>query len=160
MRTCSAMQVTPRWRSSTLMIVDGDREAPGERDRLAHPESRRSHFRKVDERSSPRAQMSELGPPNENLLRHAGHTPMAIIDVDDSRRSTQEVIDQTERPLESGIVWHIRKVGDLIFGRLMNVRRLNELDQKLLDQAKNILGSGESADPNETDPESEFPPHH
>ena len=33
------------------------------------------------------------------------------------------IIDQTERPLESGIVWHIRKVGDLIFGRLMNVRR-------------------------------------
>jgi hypothetical protein len=30
--------------------------------------------------------LSELGPPNENLLRHAGHTPMAIIDVDDSRR--------------------------------------------------------------------------
>ncbi|KAF3027330.1 hypothetical protein E8E15_005976 [Penicillium rubens] len=138
--------------------------------------------RPIEHRNSLKLKLSELGPPNENLLRHAGHTPMAIIDVDDSRRSTQEgtpleVASQVEetpfapvatnvhQPSENEISYFPDVPDDpalqgplgLINDEEHDSNFLNELDQKLLDQAKNILGSGESADPNETDPESEFP---
>ncbi|KAJ5282303.1 hypothetical protein N7505_000283 [Penicillium chrysogenum] len=138
--------------------------------------------RPIEHRNSLKLKLSELGPPNENLLRHAGHTPMAIIDVDDSRRSTQEgtpleVASQVEetpfapvatnvhQPSENEISYFPDVPDDpalqgplgLINDEEHDSNFLNELDQKLLDQAKNILGSGESTDPNETDPESEFP---
>jgi hypothetical protein len=137
----------------------------------------------VEHRNSLKLKLSELGPPNENLLRHAGHTPMAIIDVDDSRRSTQEgtpleVVSQVEEAPFAPVATNVHQPSEneisyfpdvpedpaltgplgLINNEEHDSNFLNELDQKLLDQAQNILGSSvESADPNETDPESEFP---
>ncbi|CAG7964008.1 unnamed protein product [Penicillium nalgiovense] len=137
----------------------------------------------VEHRNSFKLKLSELGPPNENLLRHAGHTPMAIIDVDDSRRSTQEgtplevgpqaeeapfapVATNVHQPSENEISYFPDVPEDpalqgplgLINDEEHDSNFLNELDQKLLDQAKNILGSSvESTDPNEADPESGFP---
>ncbi|CAI7603403.1 unnamed protein product [Penicillium glandicola] len=137
----------------------------------------------MEHRNSLKLKLSELGAPNENLLRHAGHTPMAIIDADDSRRSTQEgspieVTSQIEdaplapvamkahQPAENHISYFPDVPDDpaltgplgLINDEEHDSNFLNELDQKLLHQAKNILGSSvESADPNETDSESELP---
>jgi hypothetical protein len=142
----------------------------------------------MEHRNSLKLKLSELGPPNERLLRDAGHTPMAIIDAD-SQRSTKEgspleIADQTEEaplaPVATNVnqpsenkVSYFPDVPDLpdvpedpaLKGPLglTNDEQhdndfLNELDQKLLDQAKNLIGSSvESADPNETDPETEFP---
>ncbi|KAJ5958556.1 uncharacterized protein N7479_005706 [Penicillium vulpinum] len=137
----------------------------------------------MEHRNSLKLKLSELGPPNENLLRHAGHTPMAIIDTDDSRRSTQEgsplevpsqleegplspVTTNVHQPSENKISYFPDVPDDpalkgplgLINDEEHDSNFLNELDQKLLLQAKNILGSSvESADPNESDSESEFP---
>ncbi|KAJ5836606.1 hypothetical protein N7447_002632 [Penicillium robsamsonii] len=137
----------------------------------------------IEHRSSLKLKLSELGPPNENLLRHAGHTPMAIIEGDDSRRSTQEgspieIASQTEEGPLSPVTTNVHQPSEnkisyfpdvpddpaltgplgLINDEEHDSNFLNELDQKLLVQAKNILGSSvESADPNESDSESEFP---
>lgn len=139
----------------------------------------------LEHRNSLKLKLSELGPPNERLLRDAGHTPMAIIDADESQRSTKEgspleVPSQSEEaplaPVATNVqpsenrVSYFPELPDLpddpaLKGPLGLINDeehdndfLSALDQKLLDQAKNILGSSvESADPNETDPESEFP---
>ncbi|KGO36029.1 hypothetical protein PEX1_097510 [Penicillium expansum] len=132
----------------------------------------------MEHRHSLKLKLSELGPPNENLLRHAGHTPMAIIDADDSRRSTQEgtpleveeaplaAVANVHQPAENEISYFPDLPDDpaltgplgLINDKEHDSNFLSELDQKLLVQAKNILGNSvESADPNETDSESEFP---
>jgi len=141
-------------------------------------------------RNSLKLKLSDLGPPNENLLRDAGHTPMAIIDVDDSQRESQrstkegsplEVVDQTEEAPLAPVATNVNQPSEnkvSYFPDLPDLpddpalkgplgltndeehdnEFLNELDQKLLDQAKNILGSSVlSADPNESDPETEFP---
>ena len=135
----------------------------------------------MEHRNSLKLKLSELGPPNENLLRHAGHTPMAIIDADDSR-STQEgtpleagsqienaplqPVANVHQPTENEISYFPDVPDDpaltgplgLINDDEHDSNFLSELDQKLLVQAKNILGSSvESADPNESDSESEFP---
>lgn len=135
----------------------------------------------MEHRNSLKLKLSELGPPNENLLRHAGHTPMAIIDADDSR-STQEgtpleagsqieeaplePVANVHQPTENKISYFPDVPDDpaltgplgLINDEEHDSNFLSELDQKLLVQAKNILGrSVESADPNESDPESDFP---
>lgn len=139
----------------------------------------------IEHRNSLKLKLSELGPPNERLLRDAGHTPMAIIDADESQRSTKEgspleVPSQSEevplapmatvtQPSENKVSY-FPELPDLpddpaLKGPLGLVNDeehdndfLSALDRKLLDQAKNILGSSvESADPNETDPESEHP---
>ena len=44
----------------------------------------------VEHRNSLILKLSELPPPNERLLKDAGHTPMAIIEADGSQRSTKE----------------------------------------------------------------------
>ncbi|CAG8422320.1 unnamed protein product [Penicillium salamii] len=139
----------------------------------------------IEHRNSLKLKLSELGPPNERLLRNAGHTPMAIIDADESQRSTKEgspleVPSQSEEnplaPVATNVqpsenrVSYFPELPDLpddpaLKGPLGLVNDeehdndfLSALDQKLLDQAKNILGSSvESADPNESDPEPEFP---
>ncbi|KAJ5794818.1 hypothetical protein N7457_001417 [Penicillium paradoxum] len=137
----------------------------------------------MEHRNSLKLKLSELGPPNENLLRHAGHTPMAIIDgLDDSRKTTNEcspleVPSQAEEEPLAPVATHVQQPSEnkisyfpdvpddpalkgplgLINDEEHDTNFLNELDQKLLSQAKNILGgSVESVDPNETDPESEF----
>jgi hypothetical protein len=133
----------------------------------------------IEQRNSLKLKLSELRRPNENLLRDAGHTPMAIIEVDESRQSTKEgsplevPLENEENPLapaatnvhqpaENKISYFPDVPEDpalkgplgLINENDHDSNFLSELDQKLLDQAKNILGSSvESADPNETDPE-------
>ncbi|KAJ5463130.1 hypothetical protein N7475_008074 [Penicillium sp. IBT 31633x] len=135
----------------------------------------------MEHRNSFKLKLSELGPPNENLLRHAGHTPMAIIEADDSRRTTNEgspleVVTQSEEAPLAPVVTTIHQPSEnkasyfpdvpddpalkgplgLINDEEHDSNFLNELDQKLLDQVKNILGNPvESADPNESEPESE-----
>ncbi|KAJ6107903.1 hypothetical protein N7523_009226 [Penicillium sp. IBT 18751x] len=44
----------------------------------------------LERRNSLKLKLSELPPPNERLLKDAGHTPMAIIEADGSQRSTKE----------------------------------------------------------------------
>lgn len=136
----------------------------------------------MEHRASLRLKLSELGPPNENLLRHAGHTPMAIIDADDSR-STQPgsplevapeledaplapVTTEVHQPSENKVSYFPDVPDDpglkgplgLINDEEHDSMFLDQLNQKLLVEAKNILGSSvESADPNESDSESEFP---
>lgn len=136
----------------------------------------------MEYRNSLKLKLSELGPPNENLLRDAGHTPMAIIDgLDDSRTTNEgsplEVATQAEEAPLAPVATHVPQPSEntasyfpdvpddpalkgplgLINDEEHDTNFLNELDQKLLDQAKNILGNSvESADPNETDSESEF----
>ncbi|KAJ5145982.1 uncharacterized protein N7515_000546 [Penicillium bovifimosum] len=138
----------------------------------------------MEHRNSLKLKLSELGPPNERLLRDAGHTPMAIIEGDDSRRSTKDgspmeeplsltedapfapVATNAQQPAENNISYFPDVPEDpalkgplgLINDEEHDSNFLQELDQKLLDQAKNVLGgSGESADPNASDSESEFP---
>jgi hypothetical protein len=138
----------------------------------------------MEHRNSLKLKLSELGAPNENLLRDAGHTPMAIIEGDGSRRSTKEgspmeeplsqieeapfapVATKGQQPSENKISYFpdvpedpaLRGPLGLINDEEHDSNFLQELDQKLLDQAKNVLGgSGESADPNDSDRESEFP---
>lgn len=139
----------------------------------------------LEHRNSLKLKLSELGPPNERLLRDAGHTPMAIIDADESQRSTKEgspreVPSQSEEAPLAPVATNVQpsenresyfpELPDLpddpaLKGPLGLINDeehdndfLSALDQKLLDQAKNILGSSvESADPNETDPETELP---
>lgn len=139
----------------------------------------------MEHRNSLKLKLSELGPPNERLLRDAGHTPMAIFDADESQRSTKEgspleaPSPSEEAPLapmatnvqpSENRPSYFPELPDLpddpaLKGPLGLINDeehdndfLSALDQKLLDQAKNILGSSvESADPNETDPESELP---
>ncbi|KAJ5609552.1 hypothetical protein N7528_010119 [Penicillium herquei] len=132
-----------------------------------------------EHRNSLKLKLSELGPPNENLVRNAGHTPMAIIEADGSFRSTQdgtpfpEAESQEEVPL-APVQTEVRLPTEKAESYFPDVPEdpalkgplglindeehdnsfLNELDQKLLDQARRILStSGETTDPNETEPE-------
>lgn len=140
----------------------------------------------IEHRNSLKLKLSELGPPSERLLRDAGHTPMAIIEADESQRSTKDASplevpspseeaplapvatnvqqpsekqasyfpDLSDQPDDPALKGPLGLVNDEEHDNVF----LNALDQKLLDQARNILGNSvESADPNETDPESEFP---
>jgi hypothetical protein len=145
----------------------------------------------MEHRNSFKLKLSELGPPDERLLRNAGHTPMEIIEDVDSQRSTKEgspleVADQSEEAPIAPVATNVNQPSEnqisyfpdlpdqpddpalkgplgLINDEEHDKDFLNELDQKLLDQkllvqAKNILGSSDaSADPNESDPETEFP---
>ncbi|KAJ5785937.1 uncharacterized protein N7503_011149 [Penicillium pulvis] len=133
----------------------------------------------MEHRNSLKLKLSELGPPNENLVRDAGHTPMVIIEADGSRRSTQDATPapeaqcQEEAPLapvhtEIGLPTEnaesyfpdlpedpaLKGPLGLTNDEEHDNSFLNELDQKLLDQARRILGSSEeTAEPNETEHE-------
>lgn len=134
----------------------------------------------MEHRNSLKLKLSELGPPNENLLRDAGHTPMAIIEADGSQRTTQDtspmelppreeeaplapMATNVHQPAENSESYFPELPDDPALKGPLGLTNdekhdnsfLNELDQKLLDQAKRILStsSGSSA-PNEkvTDP--------
>ncbi|KAJ5689422.1 hypothetical protein N7462_003814 [Penicillium macrosclerotiorum] len=135
----------------------------------------------MEHRNSLKLKLSELGPPNENLVRNAGHTPMAIIEADISQRSTQEaspitevlpceeeeaplapVVTEVHQPTENAESYFPDLPDDPALKGPLGLTNdkehdnsfLHELDQKLLDQAKRILSSSvESVDPNEPDPE-------
>lgn len=136
----------------------------------------------MEHRNSLKLKLSELGPPNENLVRDAGHTPMAIIETDGSQRTTQEaspvelppceeeeaplapMVTQVQQPVENSDSYFPEAPEDPALKGPLGLTNdsehdnsfLNELDSKLLDQAKRILStSSGSSDPNEkaTDPE-------
>lgn len=138
----------------------------------------------VEHRNSLKLKLSELGPPNENLVRDAGHTPMAIIEADGSQRSTMaatplpekiEEIQSEEAPL-APVATKIRQPTEraesyfpdppedpalkgplgLTNDEEHDNNFLSELDQKLLDQARRILAP--TTDPNGADEsDSELP---
>ncbi|KAJ5573892.1 uncharacterized protein N7459_008319 [Penicillium hispanicum] len=133
----------------------------------------------VEHRNSLKLKLSDLGPPNENLVRDAGHTPMAIFEADGSQRSTKEASPLEEpqsqeeiplapaatkahQPIEHAESYFPDLPDDPALKGPLGLTNdeehdssfLNELDQKLLDQAKRLLSSsGASVDPSESDPE-------
>lgn len=131
----------------------------------------------MEHRNSLRLKLSDLGPPNENLIRDAGHTPMAIIEGDISLQPTQETspIEQssqceeaplapvvTTQPVEGAESYFPEVPDDPALKGPLSLTNdvsndnnfLDEVDQKLLGQAKRILSSSTgSADANETDTE-------
>lgn len=136
----------------------------------------------MEHRNSLKLKLSELGPPNENLVRDAGHTPMAIIEADGSQRTTGDVspielppCQDEEAPLApvATTMHQPRENADSYFpdppddpalkgplgltnDEVHDNSFLNELDQKLLDQAKQILSTSTApTEPGET--ESELP---
>lgn len=134
----------------------------------------------MEHRNSLKLKLSELGPPNENLVRDAGHTPMAIIEADGSQLATQEVsptelppceeeaplaplATQVQQPAENSESYFPELPDDPALKGPLGLTNeevhdnsfLNELDQKLLDQAKRILSTSSGpSDSNEIDPEA------
>lgn len=137
----------------------------------------------MEHRNSLKLKLSELGPPNENLVRDAGHTPMAIIEADGSQRSTMaptplpekiEEIESEEPPLApvATTVCQPTEGAESYFPDphddpalkgplgLTNDEEhdnsfLSELDQKLLDQARRVLSpTTQSIGDDESDSES------
>lgn len=137
----------------------------------------------MEHRNSLKLKLSELGPPNENLVRDAGHTPMAIIEADGSQRTTQEaspielppceeeegaplapMATKAQQPVENSDSYFPEVPNDPALKGPLGLTNdeqhdnsfLNELDSKLLDQAKRLLstssGSG-ATNENEADPE-------
>jgi hypothetical protein len=145
----------------------------------------------MEHRNSLKLKLSELGRPNENLVRDAGHTPMAIIEVDDSQRTTKDAspveippCQEEEAPL-APMVTHVHQPSEhaesyfpdlpddpALTGPLgltndeeHDSSFLNELDTRLLDQAKRILSTSTVSDgedepdpkaPNQGEPEPEI----
>ncbi|KAJ5619261.1 hypothetical protein N7510_003245 [Penicillium lagena] len=125
----------------------------------------------AEHRNSLKLKLSELSHPSENLVRDAGHTPMAVIEGDPSQRTTQEA-SPTEKPEEEGLFEGEEaplaptvtkstqpiETSDSYFPDLPDDPALKgplgltndekednsfltELDQKLLDQARRILST-------------------
>lgn len=137
----------------------------------------------MEHRNSLKLKLSDLGPPNENLVRDAGHTPMAIIEADGSQRTTQEtspmelppreeeaplapMATKVQQPVENSESYFPEVPDDPALQGPLGLTNdeehdnsfLNELDQKLLDQAKRILStSSGSSDPNEKATGPELP---
>ncbi|CEJ60277.1 hypothetical protein PMG11_08857 [Penicillium brasilianum] len=148
----------------------------------------------MEHRNSLKLKLSELGRPNENLVRDAGHTPMAIIELDVSQRTTQDAspiemppCQEEEAPL-APMVTHVHQPTEHAESYFPDVADdpalkgplgltndeehdssfLNELDSRLLDQAKRILSTstisdgpdadddGDAEAPNQGEPEPEI----
>ncbi|RAH47650.1 uncharacterized protein BO66DRAFT_310773 [Aspergillus aculeatinus CBS 121060] len=111
-----------------------------------------------EHRNSLKLRLSELGPPEFNLTRNAGHTPMVKIDrdIDTEQPSPQEVQDEAS-PLAPAVLRQPAEQSDSYFAdlpedpalkgplSLLNEEEhdssfLKELDQRLLDQVKQVLG--------------------
>lgn len=133
----------------------------------------------MEHRNSLKLRLSELGPPNENLVRDAGHTPMAIIEVDVSQRTTvnaspvgippcEEVqeegplapmVTRMHQPSENAESYFPDVPDDpslkgplgLINDEEHDSSFLNELDSRLLDQARRILSTSTPSEPEEPD---------
>lgn len=144
---------------------------------------------KSERRNSLKLRLSELGPPEKNLTRDAGHTPMVVMDPDVETKSphvTDEGADEgadegdDPSPLAPDALRQPAEHSDSYFASLpddpaltgplslLNDEEhdtgfLKELDQKLLDQARQVLGSSqdssdrkESAEPPSQEPELRF----
>lgn len=116
-----------------------------------------------ERRGSLRLKLSDLGSPDENLKRDAGHTPMVILDMETeiNQRSPSEAMSYAENPLEPVSTSALRmpaEQSDSYFGdfdddpaltgplSLLNDEEkdrefLKELDQKLLDEARKALSN-------------------
>ncbi|RAL02097.1 uncharacterized protein BO80DRAFT_39361 [Aspergillus ibericus CBS 121593] len=129
-----------------------------------------------EHRNSFKLKLSELGPPEFNLTRNAGHTPMARIDrdVDTEQPSPQEVANEDEllapaaprQPAENSDSYFADLADDPALKgplSLLNEEEhdsdfLREVDQKLLDQVRQIVGyprSHEDQIPAEVEPPSQ-----
>ncbi|PLN76759.1 hypothetical protein BDW42DRAFT_14578 [Aspergillus taichungensis] len=140
---------------------------------------------KSERRNSLKLRLSELGPPEKNLTRDAGHTPMVVMDPDVETKSphvADEGADEGDdpSPLAPDALRQPAETSDSYFASLpddpaltgplslLNDEEhdtgfLKELDQKLLDQARQVLGSSldssdrkESAEPPSQEPEVRF----
>ena len=130
----------------------------------------------AEHRNSLKLKLSELGPPEFNLTRNAGHTPMARIDrdVDTEQPSPQEVANEDKslapaalrQPAENSDSYFADLADDPALKgplSLLNEKEhdsdfLREVDQKLLDQVKQVLGYPRSSDdqkPTEVEPPSQ-----
>ncbi|KAL2868206.1 uncharacterized protein BJX67DRAFT_351351 [Aspergillus lucknowensis] len=129
----------------------------------------------TDRRNSVKLKLSDLGPPETNLVRDAGHTPMVVIDrdVDAAQGSPDEGPSLSEGPLTPPTT-HLRQptersesyfsgVTDVpddpaLKGPLSLLNEkdhdsdfLQEVDQKLLGQARQILGEGQKKEVDDDD---------
>ncbi|RAO71734.1 uncharacterized protein BHQ10_007746 [Talaromyces amestolkiae] len=121
----------------------------------------------TDGKSPLKLKLSDLGPPDENLVRNAGHTPMAILgtETEASNLSPNEMtlgeaeMEEEEAPLAPVVTKQPVENGDSYFP-VMEVDEdpalqgpltlennegadsafLLQLDQKLLDEAKKVIG--------------------
>ncbi|KAF9894032.1 hypothetical protein FE257_009004 [Aspergillus nanangensis] len=129
-----------------------------------------SHKFPCDRRCSLKLKLSELGPPENNLVRDAGHTPMVLIDrdVDTEHPSPKEdpsVEDDDpltpdtapRQPAENSDSYFSDLPEDPALKgplSLLNEEEhdtgfLNELNQKLLDEARQAVGRSGAPDPQE-----------
>ncbi|RDW74359.1 uncharacterized protein DSM5745_07021 [Aspergillus mulundensis] len=133
----------------------------------------------MDRRNSVKLKLSDLGPPETNLVRDAGHTPMVVIDRDiDTAQGSPGGVLFDEDPLSPPVTRLIQPTerGDSYFAgvdvvdlpddpalkgplSLLNEKGhdddfLQEVDMKLLGQAKQILGHKEKEDEDEDEPEN------
>ncbi|KAF7183454.1 hypothetical protein CNMCM7691_003653 [Aspergillus felis] len=145
-----------------------------------------------ERKNSLKLKLSELGPPDVNLVRDAGHTPMVLIDADaDTEQASVngDVITSVQGKEEEPFAPRATRVGqpaensDSYFPdlpddpalkgplSLLNEEEhdsefLQELDLKLLDQARRVIGHSSDpgpddeksadADPTESVPELKF----
>ncbi|KAL1967641.1 hypothetical protein VTN77DRAFT_2898 [Rasamsonia byssochlamydoides] len=112
-------------------------------------------------RTPMKLKLSDLGPPDENLTRDAGHTPMAILgtETEASYQSPTEDIAEEEKPLapattkqqpveNSDSYFPVDLEDDPALKGPLSLQNdakadssfLSELDQKLLDEAKKAAG--------------------
>lgn len=139
---------------------------------------------KVENKPGFKLRLSELGPPERNLVRDAGHTPMAVIDRDmdtELPSPTGDALREEDEPLTPRALRQPAENSDSYFAdlpddpalkgplSLVNDEEhdhgfLKELDQKLLDEARQVLGSSgateeskeietDAANPGEQEPE-------
>ncbi|RHZ43154.1 uncharacterized protein CDV56_100454 [Aspergillus thermomutatus] len=126
-----------------------------------------------ERKNSLKLKLSELGPPDVNLIRDAGHTPMALIDADaDTEQASLngDVITQVQGKEEEPLAPRATMVGQPAENNnsyfpdvpddpalkgplsLLNEEEhdsefLQELDLKLLDQARRAIGHSSDPDP-------------
>ncbi|KAL5002836.1 hypothetical protein BDV10DRAFT_156285 [Aspergillus recurvatus] len=128
----------------------------------------------VDRRNSVKLKLSDLGPPETNLVRDAGHTPMVVIDRDvDTAQGSPGGVLFAEDPLDPPAtrLHQPTERGDSYFDRVVDLPDdpalqgplslvnekshddsfLQEVDMKLLGQAKQILGHKEKEDEDEAE---------
>ncbi|KAL4884155.1 hypothetical protein BJY04DRAFT_14936 [Aspergillus karnatakaensis] len=131
----------------------------------------------MDRRNSVKLKLSDLGPPDKNLVRDAGHTPMVVIDrdVDTAQGSPGEAVQVLGNPLTPPVT-RLRQPterSDSYFSGITNLADdpalkgplslvneeehdndfLSEVDQKLLSQVRQVLGHSTKEETIEEEPE-------
>ncbi|CRG87225.1 hypothetical protein PISL3812_04242 [Talaromyces islandicus] len=118
----------------------------------------------ADGKSPLRLELSDLGPPDDNLTRDAGHTPMAILgtETDISTRSPSDIADEegalapvvTKQPIEISESYFPEFDDDPALKGPLSLRNeaesdssfLSVLDKKLLDEAKKAVSGPSGAE--------------